>query len=288
MSKLFAAGSVQALDIGDSVSDGLSTFARFVPKFLGFLAILIIGYVIAKIVARMVDKLLRRVGFDRLLERSGVGRALEHSKYNGSDLVAKLVYYSLLLLTLTLAFGMFGPNPVSVLLSGVIAWLPKAVVAIVIVVVAFAIANAVRDIISSALAGMSYGKTLATIASVFIMALGIIAALNQIGVATTVTMPVLIAVLATAGGILVVGVGGGLVRPMQQRWERWLSRAETEVPAMRQQAAAYQRGREDAAAYPPPAPEPAVSERPVPPQPAAEQPLSEQPTVQQPYRGTTP
>jgi hypothetical protein len=286
MSKLFAAGTVQAADIGDSVTDGLSTFARFVPKFLGFLAILIIGYIVAKLVARAVGKLLRRVGFDRLLERGGVGGALERSKYTGTDLVAKLVYYTLLLLTLTLAFGMFGPNPVSDLLSSVIAWLPKAVIAIIIVVVAVAIANAVRDIVSSALAGTSYGRTLATIASVFIIALGIIAALNQIGVATTVTMPVLIAVLATAGGILVVGVGGGLVRPMQERWERWLTRAEIEMPTVRQQAAAYQRGREDASAYPPPAAaEPTAAPEPTP---AAEPPTAEQPTVQQPYRGSTP
>ena len=46
-----------------------------------------------------------------------------------------------------------------------------------------------------------------------------IAALNQVGIATTVTQPVLIAVLATVAGILIVGVGGGLVRPMQQRWD---------------------------------------------------------------------
>jgi hypothetical protein len=53
-------------------------------------------------------------------------------------------------------------------------------------------------------------------------------------------------VLATAGGILVVGVGGGLIRPMQQRWEGWLGRAEAELPQAQAQAEAYQRGREDA------------------------------------------
>jgi hypothetical protein len=81
---------------------------------------------------------------------------------------------------------------------------------------------------------------------VFVLALGVIAALNQIGVATTVTAPVLIAVLATVGGVIVVGVGGGMVRPMQQRWERWLNRAEEEFPNARTREEAYQRGREDA------------------------------------------
>lgn len=85
-----------------------------------------------------------------------------------------------------------------------------------------------RVIVSNALSGLSYGRLLASIASVSILALGIIAVLNQIGIALTVTLPVLIAVLGTIGGILVVGVGGGLIRPMQQRWEDYLSRIEVE------------------------------------------------------------
>ena len=56
-----------------------------------------------------------------------------------------------------------------------------------------------------------------------------IAALNQIGVASAVTLPVLITVLATVAGVIIVGVGGGLIKPMQHRWERMLNRAETET-----------------------------------------------------------
>jgi hypothetical protein len=81
---------------------------------------------------------------------------------------------------------------------------------------------------------------------IFVIALGVIAALNQIGVATAVTTPVLIAVLATVGGVIVVGMGGGMIRPMQRRWERWLDRAEQDFPNARAREQAYQRGREDA------------------------------------------
>ena len=51
------------------------------------------------------------------------------------------------------------------------------------------------------------------------------------------TTPVLIAILATVGGVIVVGVGGGLIRPMQQRWESYLSTAEREAPRIKAQAA---------------------------------------------------
>ncbi|QGL47671.1 hypothetical protein GCE86_11930 [Micromonospora terminaliae] len=232
-------------NFGDAVGDAFRSVMLFLPKAVAFIAILIVGWLVAKAVLKIVDKVLERVHFDRAVERGGIKTALARSKYDASDIVAKLAYYAVLLVTLQLAFGIWGPNPISDLIHGVVAWLPRAFVAIVIVVVAAAIAKAVKDIISSALGGLSYGRVLANIASVFILGLGVIAALNQIGVATTVTTPVLIAVLATVGGILIVGVGGGLVRPMQSRWENWLARAEEESRTIATHARAYQAGRRD-------------------------------------------
>ncbi|MEU5724116.1 hypothetical protein [Micromonospora sp. NPDC047738] len=235
-------------NFGNAVGDAFRSVMLFLPKAVAFIAILVVGWLIAKAVLKLVDKILERVHFDRAVERGGIKTALARSKYDASDIVARLAYYAVLLVTLQLAFGIWGPNPISDLIRGVVAWLPKAFVAIVIVVVAAAIAKAVKDIIASALGGLSYGRVLANIVSVFILGLGVIAALNQIGVATTVTTPVLIAVLATIGGILVVGVGGGLVRPMQARWESWLARAEEERRIIAEHARAYQAGRRDVAA----------------------------------------
>jgi hypothetical protein len=215
-----------------------NTVATFVPKLVAFLVILIIGWIIAKVLAKAIDAVLERVGFDRAVERGGVKKALAQSKYDASDIVAKLVYYALILFVLQAAFGVFGSNPISDLLTNVIAFLPSLVVAIIIVVIAAAIAAAVRELITNTLGGLSYGRLLANIASVFILGLGIIAALNQVGVATTVTTPILIAVLATVGGILVVGVGGGLIDPMRDRWRHWLVAADAETANIRAHVAA--------------------------------------------------
>jgi hypothetical protein len=234
------------INIGQGISDAWRMIATFVPKLVAFIVVLIIGWIIAKVLSKLLGKLLNRVGFDRAVARSGAGRWQERSRYTATGLLVKLLYYALLLITLQIAFSVFGPNPISALLTGVVAWLPRAVVAIVIILVAGAVAKGVRDIIAGALGGLSYGRWLATAAAVFIWALGIIAALNQIGVATTVTTPVLITVLATIGAIAAIGVGGGLIRPMQQRWERWLGRIEEEAPQARAHAEAYQRGRGDA------------------------------------------
>lgn len=185
----------------DALRDMWRSVANFAPKLVAFLVILIIGWILAKLIAKAIDKVLEKVGFDRAVERGGVKKALERSSYDASTIVSKIVYYALLLVVLQLAFGVFGPNPISDLIAGVISFLPKLLVAVVIVVVAAAIAAAVRDIVSNALSGLSYGRMLANIASISIIGLGVIAALNQVGIALTVTLPVLVAILGTIGSV---------------------------------------------------------------------------------------
>jgi len=204
-------------NLSTALTDLVRTVAAFVPKFVAFLLILLIGLFVAKLLAKAIGKVLQKAGFDRAVERGGIKKALDKSSFDASDIVSKLVYYTLALFVLQLAFGVFGPNPISALITSVIAFLPKVIVAIIIIVVASAIAAAVKTLIEGTLGGLSYGKALANIAAVFILGLGVIAALNQIDVATTVTTPVLIAVLASLAGVIIVGVGGGLIKPMQTR-----------------------------------------------------------------------
>jgi hypothetical protein len=231
-----------AADIGDEFTDLLADVINVGAKVVIFLVILALGWFVASWVRRWVSRLLHRAGFDRVTERGGLSRMLGSN--SASDLAARLIQFALLIFVLQIAFGVFGPNPVSELIQSVVAWLPKLLVAVVIVVVAAAIAGWVKDVIRTALGGLSYAGSVATAVQVLILALGIMAALNQIGVGTTVTLPVLITVLATVGGILIVGVGGGLIRPMQQRWERMLTRAEAETSS----AAGRIRARRDATA----------------------------------------
>ncbi len=226
---------IYAIDFEGGISDAWTTVATFIPKLLFFGIVLLVGFFLAKILAKVVNGILERVGFDRAVERGGVKQALAKSKYDASDIVAKLVKYAVMLFTLVIAFNVFGPNPISDLLQQLIAFLPRVIVAIIIIVIAAAVAKVVKDLVSNTLGGLSYGNVLANIASVFILFLGVVAALNQIGVATAVTTPVLVTILATVGGVIIVGAGGGLIRPMQARWEQWLSTAERETANVKAQ-----------------------------------------------------
>jgi hypothetical protein len=237
-----------SVDFGSGFTDAFGSVMKFVPKLLAFLVIMIIGWLVAKLIAKVADRLLRKVGFPKLIHRSGMHNALQGSKTDGTGLIVKILYYAIMLMVLQLGFGVFGANPISDMLRGIISWIPKAIVACVIIIVAMAVARAVRDIIMGAIGGASYGKMVATVAWAFIAALGVIAALSQAQIATSVTGPVLTAVLAALAGVIVVGVGGGLVMPMKERWERWLSAAESESTNVKAHVGAYQQGRADAQA----------------------------------------
>lgn len=209
------------------LGDAWSAIATFVPKLFAFLIILLIGWLIAKAVAKGLTLLLGKLGFSNLMEKTGLNGMLSRTNIDAAGIIVKLVYYFILLMALQLAFGAFGPtNPVSALLNDVIKFLPNVVVAIVLIIVAAAVANAVRGLISGALGGRSSGGLLSTIAYWVILSFGAIAALNQVGVATLVTGPVLIAVLGTIGGVIIVGFGGGLIKATSERWPGWLNNIE--------------------------------------------------------------
>lgn len=219
----------------EGLEDAWARIAVFVPKFIGFLLILIIGYFVAKWIGTAFDKVLERVGFDRAVERGGVKRALARTKYDASDLVGKLVFYVLFLFVLQLAFGIFGPNPISDLIEGVISYLPNVVVAILIIVIASAIAAAVRELTDAALGNLSYGRLLANIAGGAVLTVGIFAAVSQLEIAPDIVNALFYAILVLVVGILVVAVGGGGIQAMRDRWERGLRKLDEEMPRARQE-----------------------------------------------------
>src|SRR6476620_7053217 len=114
--------------------------------------------------------------------------------------MAKLLFYGLFLFVLQFAFGIFGPNPISNLLTQIIAYIPNILVAAVIIIVAAAVAKGVTDILSIGLGGLSYGRALARIAGTAIVVLGVFAALNQLGIAPTIVNGLFYAMLAIVAG----------------------------------------------------------------------------------------
>ena len=224
-----------AVDYQGGIENAWSNVATFVPKLLAALAILLVGYLVARVVAGILNKVLERVGFDRVVERGGVRQVLARSKYDPSDILAKLVFWTIMLLVLQLAFGVFGSNPVSDLLRGLIAYLPNVFVAILILVIAAAIARAVTDLLANLLSSVQGGQVLAKGAGIAILVFAVFAALDQLQIAPRIVTGLWYAILAAVVGSVVVAVGGGGIRTMQRYWERAVGRAESRGPELRDQ-----------------------------------------------------
>ncbi len=221
---------ILAIEYSQGIEDAWSEVATFIPKFFAFLLILVIGWFVAKAIAKIAGTVLERVGFDKAVERGGVKTMLDKSEYDASDIVGKIVYYALLLIVLQLAFGVWGPNPVSNAIGGVIAYLPRVLAAILIIVIAMAVAAAVKEIVEVALGELDYARTVAFAASAAIITIGLFAALDELRIAPAIVTGLFYALLATIVGVTVIAVGGGGIKAMQTRWENIFAKYDEEKP----------------------------------------------------------
>jgi hypothetical protein len=225
-------------DFGTGLQAAFANALAFIPNFLAFLVILIVGFFVAKGLGKALDAVLDRVGFDKMVEQGGIKEALSRSGYHVSDILGKIAFYTIFLFVLQLAFGVFGPNPISALLTNVIAFLPNIFVAIVIVVIAASISKAVREVVFGSIGGLSYGRFLANAAAISILVIGAFAALNQLNIAPEIVNGLFYAMLAIVVGVAVVAIGGAGIQPMRSRWENALNAIETEAPRVRREVAA--------------------------------------------------
>lgn len=219
----------------------------FVPKLLGFLVILAIGYLIAKALATLVDKLLGRVGFDRWVERGALKPALDRTRFDASDIMGKLAFWLVFLLAVQLAFGVFGPNPISDLIEGLVAYLPNVFAAVLIVVITAALAKVVTDLLAAMLTRVSGGEWIARAAGIAILVVGVFAALNQLEIAPEIVNGLFYALLAVIVGSGIVAFGAGGIPVARRYLERWSGRADqkaNEISIHAEPEAAKQRAQE--------------------------------------------
>ena len=214
----------------------LEEAALILPKIGYFLLILIIGIFVAKLVQKILTKVLQKVGFDKLVERGGIKQAMSKSKYDAAGILGKIVYYFIFLGVLSLAFSVFGPdNPISRFIDRIVAFLPSLAVAVIALIIAFAVAAAVKDLLSNMLGGLSFGSTLANVASLFIIGIGVFFALGELGVATVIVGPLFVALLAliVVPPIIAFGVGG--IEPARDAIRNMQSKAQDKAQDVKQE-----------------------------------------------------
>ena len=220
-----------------SLSNALNTFLAAIPQVIGALLILIIGWIVAGMVARLVGELLRRAGADRLFaEHGGRVYGAQSEKIRPSVVASELVKWLIRLVFLVAAANVLGMPQVSELLNQVLLWIPNLIVAAIILLVAPLLARFVRSAIEVGAGQMGFTNAplLGRIAEIAIVAFAVVIAINQIGIAADLVNIIfigLVGAFALAFG-LAFGLGGrDVAAQLTQSWYESTQAAARKVAA---------------------------------------------------------
>jgi hypothetical protein len=215
-----------AVAVGDSLQRGLDNLIGFLPNLIGFLIILVIGYVIARVVKSLVTTVLEKIGTDRAMHTGSTGEYINRAApgFKPSSAVGTIAFWFLFLGALAIAVAQLGIAALDNFVGAVVAYLPNVVAAILIFVVAVAVSGAVGTLIARTMRDTPSGKVVGAVAPVLIMAIGVFMVLDQLNIAPQI---VTITYAALLGGVflamaLAFGLGGRDVagRMLSEAYER--------------------------------------------------------------------
>ena len=225
--------------IGAQFSAAVGSLVAALPNIIGALILLLIGWILSGIVARIVTTILERAGADRLFAQHGASvYGSSTQQFTPSRVAGEVVKWLIRLVFLIAAANLLGLTQISVLLNQIILWIPNLVVAAIILLIAPLIGRFVRGAIEvgAGQMGFSNASLLGRIAEIAIIVFAVIVAINQIGIAANLVNTLfigLVAALALAFG-LAFGLGGRSVA--EQLWQQWYESSQTAAQRVRQTA----------------------------------------------------
>ena len=189
-------------------------FLNFLPTFLGGLIVFLIGIIIGKGLAQLVEKIIGALKIDALLEKAGVREITDKAgiALNSGYFLGQLTKWLIILSFLIAACNIWGLSAVGDFVKSVVGYLPNVIVAILILIIAIIVGDYVGKFVKASVAGAGL-KTQASLAAItrwVFYIFGILAALSQLKVATYIINTLftgIVAMLAVAGG-LAFGLGG--------------------------------------------------------------------------------
>ena len=196
--------------IGDSVERGLNEFFVWLPKFAAFVVILIIGYIVAKVLAGVIGRVLQRTGLDRTLHEGQAGQWVQKVTSSPSRLIGRISFWAVFLGAISLAVSVLGIDALEDFVAAIYAYLPNVIAAFLIFLVAGLVAGAVAGLVARTMGDTATGKVIATVVPILIMAIAGFMILDQLMIApeiVTITYAALMGGTALAMA-LAFGLGG--------------------------------------------------------------------------------
>jgi hypothetical protein len=200
------------VDIGDSFQRTTDGIFDFLPNLVGFLLILLVGYLVSKVVAGIVRTLLGKLHLDRRLHESSASRYVDAvlpgaSPANG---IARVVFWLIFIFFVTAAIGALGIPAATSFMNQVLAYLPNVIVAILIFIVAALLSGAVAGAVVRFMGDTPTGKVVGAVAPAVIMTIAFFMILEQLQIAPEIVRIAFTAIMfALALGLaLAFGLGG--------------------------------------------------------------------------------
>ncbi|GBD31687.1 hypothetical protein HRbin33_00646 [bacterium HR33] len=170
----------------DSLRSFLTQLAGYLPRLIGALVILLVGWIIARWIRVLVAKLLAAVRLDQATKKAGIDDMLRQGgiELTMSGVIAGLVYWLIVLVTLLAAIDSLGLAVASDVLNQVVLFLPNVVVAVLILIFGALFGNLIRGIVATYLAGaqIAGAKVIASIAHYAVLIFAVAVALVQLGI----------------------------------------------------------------------------------------------------------
>jgi Conserved TM helix len=223
-----------------SLAGGLAMFFAAIPKILAFALILVVGWFLSGLIARLAARLLRAIRFNELAERSGFAGFVQNIgvRMDSAEFLSTVAKWFMRLIVMVVAFDALGLPAVSDVLRQLLLWLPNLAVGMVVLVIGGLLANAAAGVVrgATASAGFHHPELLANVARGAVWVFAIIVAVNQIGIAqelvNTLFMGAVALVVIALG--LSFGLGGRDVAGNILR--RWYNEAQANAPRLREAA----------------------------------------------------
>jgi len=169
------------------VREMLTRILAYLPVLLGALIILIVGWIIAKVIRRIIDWLLKTVRFDAMADKTGITEVLRKGdlKITAREVVSGLVYWLIMIMVLVMTVDALGLPKAADVLASLFAYVPKVIAALLVLVVAMFLASFVSGIVRTAAGNANLPKPeiFAGISRWAIIIFAVTVALEQLGIA---------------------------------------------------------------------------------------------------------
>ena len=175
------------------ITDIVSSLISFIPVLIASLVMLVIGLIIAPLAGRAVCRLAELLKTDKLMDMSGAKDALANAgvQFTLSRTLGEICKYIVLIVTITICADILGLNQLSELVSQVISFIPKVIIALFIVGIGLTAAEWLQGLvvnIAEASRSKDYGKLLGNVTRVGIVVFAVMAALLEVGIAQELIM----------------------------------------------------------------------------------------------------